>query len=94
MINKIKLLSEEELIKTGPVDHADWNYKSVIKYIQQKRFKLCMKLIKNSRSERLLEIGKILLDYTGLFDIAEYANCLTRNLSERGSLPQIRIYLK
>ena len=57
MINKIRLLSEEELIKTGPVDHADWNYKSVIKYIQQKRFKLCVKLIKNSRSERLLEIG-------------------------------------
>lgn len=57
MMNKIELLPEKELIKTGPVDHAEWNYKPLIKYIQLKRFQLCMKLINNNKSQRLLEIG-------------------------------------
>jgi len=56
-MNKIKLLSEEDLITTGPVDHANWNYKPFIKYIQVERFKLCLKLINNKIFTRLLEIG-------------------------------------
>jgi ubiquinone/menaquinone biosynthesis C-methylase UbiE len=57
MMNKIKLLPQEDLIKTGPVDHADWNYKAFIRQIQRKRFRLCMKLIQNAKYEKLLEIG-------------------------------------
>jgi ubiquinone/menaquinone biosynthesis C-methylase UbiE len=56
-MSKIKLLPYEDLIKTGPVDHADWNYKPLIKWIQLKRFNLCMRLLKNIRYGRLLEIG-------------------------------------
>ena len=53
----IKLLPKEELIITGPVDHAEWNYKGVIKYIQLKRFKLCLRLLNETKYSRLLEIG-------------------------------------
>ena len=56
-MKRIKLLPQKELIKTGSVDHADWNYKSIIKYIQLKRFQICMRLINNRKCERLLEIG-------------------------------------
>jgi ubiquinone/menaquinone biosynthesis C-methylase UbiE len=56
-MRSIKLLPQKELIKTGSVDHADWNYKSIIKYIQLKRFQMCMRLINNNKCERLLEIG-------------------------------------
>ena len=57
MMHKINLLPKKDLITTGPVDHADWNYKSVIKYIQLKRFKLCLKLLGKTKYNRLLEIG-------------------------------------
>jgi len=56
-MHKINLLPKKDLITTGPVDHADWNYKSVIKYIQLKRFKLCLKLLGDRKYDRLLEIG-------------------------------------
>jgi len=56
-MNKIKLLPKKELIKTSSIDHADWNYKAVIRYIQLKRFQLCIKLMNNTKYTRLLEIG-------------------------------------
>jgi len=56
-MHKINLLSKKDLINTGPVEHADWNYKSVIKYFQLKRFKLCLKLLGETKYNRLLEIG-------------------------------------
>lgn len=57
-MNDIKLLPQEALIKTGPVDHADWNYKKgVLGTIIRKRFDLCISLMHNSKYKRMLEIG-------------------------------------
>ena len=52
----MRLLSRERLVKTGPVDYADWNYRSVLGYIQQWRFSLALSLLP-ARSQRLLEVG-------------------------------------
>lgn len=56
-IKKIKLLPLEKLNKTGEVDHADWNYKKILGYIQRQRFKLCLRLLDNKHFNSLLEIG-------------------------------------
>ncbi len=53
----MKLLAAEELIKTGPVDHADWNYRPVLGAIQRARFKLMRRLFAGRHFRRLLEIG-------------------------------------
>ncbi len=52
----MQLLPKEKLIKTGPVDHADWNYRSVLGRIQRLRFSLGVSLLPEW-SQRLLEIG-------------------------------------
>lgn len=54
---KIKLLPLEALKKTGNVDHADWNYRFFLGYIQRQRFRLMLNLINDSRFGNLLEIG-------------------------------------
>ena len=53
----MELLPQDSLIKTGPVDHADWNYKPVLGWIQRQRFRLALSLLPKNRSGRLLEIG-------------------------------------
>jgi ubiquinone/menaquinone biosynthesis C-methylase UbiE len=53
----MKLLSSRELVRTGPVDHADWNYRPFLGYIQRLRFKLVLDLLPTVRPRRLLEIG-------------------------------------
>ena len=55
-LGQIKLLSREHLIKTGPVDYADWNYRALIGTIQRLRFSLALSLLP-PRSHRLLEVG-------------------------------------
>ena len=47
----------EALIKTGPVDHADWNYKPLLGWIQRERFQLAQTLLPRKPVPRLLEIG-------------------------------------
>ena len=54
---KLQLLAKESLIKTGDVDHADWNYKPVLGIISRARFNLIKRLLKNKRGKRILEIG-------------------------------------
>ena len=54
---QIHLLPEEVLIKTGPVDHADWNFRPILGAIQRARFRLALSLLGENRFERLLEIG-------------------------------------
>ncbi len=51
------LLAREYLLPTGPVDHADWNYKPIIGAIQRLRFSLILKLIGDRRFGSVLEIG-------------------------------------
>src|SRR5690242_8938493 len=52
----MRLLHHEALIKTGPVDYAEWNYRPVLGRIQRARFSLAISLLP-PRSHRLLEIG-------------------------------------
>ncbi len=68
---KLKLLPLNELKKTGNVDHADWNYRFILGYIQRQRFKLILKLIGDRKFENILEIGY----GSGVFipQIAEFA---------------------
>ncbi len=53
----MKLLPREELVVTGPVDHADWNYRAVLGFVQRRRFALALAALPNGRIPRLLEIG-------------------------------------
>jgi ubiquinone/menaquinone biosynthesis C-methylase UbiE len=57
MIAQLHLLPEEVLVKTGPVDHADWNYRPLLGAVQRARFRLLLRLIGDARFGRLLEIG-------------------------------------
>jgi ubiquinone/menaquinone biosynthesis C-methylase UbiE len=45
------------LLRTGPVDHADWNYRPLIGTVQRIRFRLVCRLLGGSQFHRLLEIG-------------------------------------
>jgi len=51
------LLPRELLVRTGPVDHADWNYKGILGRISRQRFKLVRRLMDGQRFPRLLELG-------------------------------------
>lgn len=53
----MELLSKERLICTGPVDHADWNYKPLLAYISRRRFALVEALLDGVHAQRMLEIG-------------------------------------
>ena len=53
----MRLLPRESIVRTGPVDHADWNYRGVRGYIQRRRFHLALRLLAGRCYARLLEIG-------------------------------------
>src|SRR5262249_9737323 len=57
MTQRLSLLPLSDLVKTGVVDHADWNYKLILRQIQPLRFKLIRKLLKGRKINRLLEVG-------------------------------------
>jgi ubiquinone/menaquinone biosynthesis C-methylase UbiE len=52
----MRLLPQSRLVKTGPVDHADWNYRGVLGIVQRQRFIAALSLIPRT-SDRLLELG-------------------------------------
>jgi ubiquinone/menaquinone biosynthesis C-methylase UbiE len=56
-VAQLHLLPEEVLVKTGPVDHADWNFRPILGSIQRSRFRLMLDLLAEHRFERLLEVG-------------------------------------
>ncbi len=53
----MKLLSRELLIRTGEIDHADWNYRPLLGWIQRLRFKLVQSLLNEVQYHRILEVG-------------------------------------
>lgn len=53
----MQLLAKQDLIATGPVDHADWNYSGLLAYVMRRRFHLIAKLLGPRSVARLLEIG-------------------------------------
>jgi ubiquinone/menaquinone biosynthesis C-methylase UbiE len=68
----MKLLSRKLLEKTGPVDYADWNYRSVLGLISRSRFRLILEMMSRRKFQRLLEIGY----GSGVFmpELAEHAD--------------------
>jgi ubiquinone/menaquinone biosynthesis C-methylase UbiE len=54
---RLTLLPEDALLKTGDVDHADWNYRPLLGSISRTRFRLVVSLLGGERVGRLLEIG-------------------------------------
>jgi ubiquinone/menaquinone biosynthesis C-methylase UbiE len=52
----LRLLPKADLIKTGPVDHAAWNYSLHLGWLQRARMRLGVDLLPG-RVNRLLEIG-------------------------------------
>ncbi len=55
--DRLTLLPPSALVRTGPVDHADWNYRPLIGAVQRLRFRLVRSLLQGARYPRLLEIG-------------------------------------
>jgi len=53
----VKLLPRKLLIKTGPVDHADWNYRPFLAKISRVRFSLVRSMLDGESCSRLLELG-------------------------------------
>jgi ubiquinone/menaquinone biosynthesis C-methylase UbiE len=56
-MSEIHLLPLQSLVRTGPVDHADWKYKGALGWVQQRRFRLVLDLMGSDRFPRLLELG-------------------------------------
>lgn len=52
----MQLLPREHLIKTSPVDHAEWNYDGILGFVSRQRFALVESLLPERIGE-LLEIG-------------------------------------
>jgi SAM-dependent methyltransferase len=57
MNQALHLLPPEALLKTGEVDHANWNHRPVIGAIQRLRYRLVLSLLGGSKFEKLLEVG-------------------------------------
>lgn len=53
----MKLLPKTQLIRTSPIDHADWNYRPFLGYVSRQRFHLALRLLQQHRVRRLLEVG-------------------------------------
>jgi len=54
---KLNLLPEKHLIKTGEVDHGDWNFKPFLGIIMKARFQLIVRMLAKKSKGHLLEIG-------------------------------------
>jgi SAM-dependent methyltransferase len=52
----LRLLPREALVRTGPVDHADWNYRPLLGYVSRARFRLALSLLPE-RADAILEVG-------------------------------------
>lgn len=54
---KVELLPREALVKTNPLDQADWNYRGVLGAVQRRRFALVAQVLGARHYDRLLEVG-------------------------------------
>jgi ubiquinone/menaquinone biosynthesis C-methylase UbiE len=55
--SRLRLLPRAELVKTGPVDYADWSYRPLLGIIQRIRFRLAASILRRYRLQSLLEVG-------------------------------------
>ena len=51
------LLPAEALMRTSEVDHADWNYRPLLGWVQGQRFAAVLSSLPAIRIQRLLEVG-------------------------------------
>ena len=56
MPTALRLLPPEALIRTGPVDHADWNYRPLLGTVSRARFRLALSLLPPNAGA-VLELG-------------------------------------
>lgn len=94
------LLPRELLVRTGPVDHADWNYRAVLGWIETRRYRLLLRLMGEERFPRLLEVGYgsgVFLpelarraDEVSGVDIHDKAADVTRALAQDGVLALLK----
>ncbi len=52
----MRLLPADSLIRTGPVDHAMWNYRPLLGLVSRARFRLALELLPE-RADAILELG-------------------------------------
>lgn len=55
--SRVCLLPPGSLIKTSPLDQAQWNYSHLLGWIQKRRFDCLLQLMEGRRFTRLLEVG-------------------------------------
>jgi SAM-dependent methyltransferase len=53
----IHLLRRDLLVRTGPVDHADWSYRGVLGWLIRRRYHMVLRLMGTDHFARLLEVG-------------------------------------
>jgi ubiquinone/menaquinone biosynthesis C-methylase UbiE len=53
----MKLLPQDQLVKTSRVDHAEWHYRPLLSFIVRRRFTLALSLLPPGRVHRMLEVG-------------------------------------
>ena len=56
-MTKLDLLPRELLVRTSDVDHADWNYRPVLGFIQRARFRLIRSVLRTISGSSALEVG-------------------------------------
>jgi SAM-dependent methyltransferase len=54
---KLRLLPRNLLVRTGPVDMAEWNSRFLLGPISRQRFRMALSLLPCEQADRLLEIG-------------------------------------
>jgi SAM-dependent methyltransferase len=52
----LELLKPRDIVRTGPVDHADWNYRPILGAISRQRFKMALSLLPPDVGA-MLEVG-------------------------------------
>lgn len=53
----MKLLPRDSLLRTNPLDKADWNYRPLLGFLQRSRFRILLSLLRGQHYPRLLEVG-------------------------------------
>jgi SAM-dependent methyltransferase len=57
MTNSLDLLPLDALVRTSNIDHAEWNYRGLLGWIQRLRFRQIVTMMAGRRFPRVLEIG-------------------------------------
>ncbi len=99
MPTALHLLPREALIRTGPVDHADWNYRPLLGLVSRARFRLALSLLPPSAGA-ILEFGYgsgVFLPALAArarsiagFDVHDRAGAVAAKLRARGTQADLR----